>query len=113
MSTEADIIKIVAQATANGDQKWEPTAIENEFITTFGGGFGLSIRSIEDPNSRQDDYVVEFRDLEGRIIATVMNGIQGGAVSYSELEVLHNTARRKALKVDETLDAMLKSLKAK
>ena len=112
MSKEAEIIQIVADNTTAGKQKWEPTAVEDEFITAFGDGFIVSIKTVPDPHSDEPDYVVDFRDPDGRIVSAIYNTAEG-IVDFKYLKTLHIKARRSALKVDETLDAMLKSLKPK
>ena len=69
----------------------------------------MSTNDPQEPGS--PDIMVEFRDPEGRVVASVLNVAED--LEYPFQRNLHSLARRSALKIDDVLDAMLKSLKPK
>lgn len=111
MSKESDLVDLLSEKTTAGTQSWEPTAVDDEFVTLVAD-FSVFVRSVDDPQNRdQPDYFLILRDKENRVILSVRNGDQQVGVLYPQLRNLHELARRSALKIDQALDAILKSLK--
>jgi hypothetical protein len=110
MSRESDLVKLLSEKTKAGTQSWDPTAVDDEFVTVVGD-FSVFVRSADDPDSRDPDVFLTIRDKENHVILYVRNGDAEMDVMYPQLQELHELARRKALKIDQALDTLLKSLK--
>ena len=111
MSKESDLIRLLSERTKAGTQSWDTTAVDDEFVTVVAD-FSVFVRSAEDPdNPRDPDVFITIRDKENRVILSVRNGDAEMGVMYNELRDLHERARRTALKIDQALDTLLKSLK--
>ena|SRR5258708_5236990 len=111
MSRESDLVDVLSEKTTAGTQSWEPTAVDDEFVTVVGD-FSVFIRSVDDPNNReQPDFFLTLRDKDNRVILSIRNGDLQVGVADPQLRNLHELARRSALKIDQALDAILKSLK--
>jgi hypothetical protein len=111
MSKEKEIVELLMARTKAGTKSWEPMAREDEFATVVGEGFSIFVRALE-PRERGDDtpdYELILKDNNDRDVLSIYNA--GEDVEWKDLQVLHDTARRSALKVDASIDAVLRQLK--
>ncbi|SRR6266496_2610297 len=100
MATDKEI-KLVAQLldkTKKRSLMWEPTAKDDEFVSTLSGNVSFTIGSWREAD------LLTMRDELGRVLVTVDSN---ATVQVSEL---YAEARRQALKVDESLDSVLDQL---
>jgi len=101
----------VLSKTRAGRIPWGPTAEESKFIAAIGGQFVLSI-SAEDSEDSYGQIVRRYSlilsDRNGVELTTVTNSDDG--IAWQEIQELYETARRKALRVDEKIDNVLEVL---
>ena len=100
MATDEEI-KLVAQLlekTRKRSITWEPTAKDDEFVSTLSGNVSFTVGSWRETN------ILTMRDELGRVLVTIDSD---STVQVSEL---YAEARRQALKVDESLDSVLDQL---
>jgi hypothetical protein len=111
MSKEKEIVELLTARTKAGTQTWEPMAREEEFATVVGGTFSILIRSLppREPNDDTPDYELVLKDNADREVFAIYNSAED--LQWKELKAFHELARRSALKVDATIDAVLKELK--
>ena len=101
MATDKEI-KLVEQLLDKTRQRilsWEPTARDDEFLSTLGGNVSFTVG----PWGEMTDALI-MRDQRGRVLLTVDSG------DVNQVLELHGEARRQGLKVDESLDEVLKQL---
>jgi len=102
----------VLSKTRAGKIRWEPTAIESDYIAAVAGQFTLSVAEYE----RQIRYIgqhimahsLALKDQEGRTLTTVTDTDDG--IPEGDMSELYETARRQALHVDEKIDNLLGEL---
>ena len=100
MATDKEI-KLVAQLldkTKKGSITWEPTAKDDEFVSTLGGSVSFTV------GSWRETDLLTMRDELGRVLVTIDSD---ATIQVSELCA---EARRQALEVDESLDSVLDQL---
>ena len=100
MATDEEI-KLVAQLlekTRKRSITWEPTAKDDEFVSTLSGNVSFTV------GSWRETDILTMRDELGRVLVTIDSD---STVQVSEL---YAEARRQALKVDESLDSVLDQL---
>ena len=102
----------VLSKTRAGKIRWEPTAIELNYIAAVGGHFTLSLAEYE----RERRYLglpsmahsLALKDQEGRTLTNVTDMDDG--IPEADIRELYETARRQALHVDEKIDSLLGEL---
>ena len=100
MATDKET-KLVAQLldkTRKRRLTWEPTAKEDEFLSTLGGNVSFTV------GSWQEADTLTMRDELGRILLSIDSS------SVAQISELYAEARRQALNVDESLDRVLEQL---
>jgi hypothetical protein len=100
MATDKEI-KLVAQLLEKTKKRsitWEPTAKDDEFVSTLSGNVSFTV------GSWRETDILTMRDELGRVLVTIDSD---PTVQVSEL---YAEARRQALKVDESLDSVLDQL---
>jgi hypothetical protein len=100
MATDKEI-KLVAQLldkTKKRSITWEPTAKDDEFVSTLSGNVSFTV------GSWRETDLLTMRDELGRVLVTVDSD------STIQVSELYAEARRQALKVDESLDTVLDQL---
>ena len=100
MTTDKEI-KLVAQLldkTKKQSITWEPTAKDDEFVSTLSGNVSFTV------GSWRETDLLTMGDEVGRVLVTIDSD---STVQVSEL---YAEARRQALKVDESLDNVLDQL---
>ena len=97
MSTLIELIPIALQKTKEGKLEWEALARGNSFIARLGES------SIEVGYTRDEQERLSLLDSNGRILESVTWG-EIGAPYDGQLNELVATARRKALRIDDTLN---------
>jgi hypothetical protein len=100
MATDKQI-KLVEQLfdkTRKRILSWEPTAREDEFISTLGGNVSFTVRG-----ANEGDVLI-VRDVRDRVLVSVT------ADELNEISRLYAEVRRQALDVDESLDGVLEQL---
>ena len=94
-------IRLVDQVLEKTRKKllaWEPTAREDEFLSTLGGTVAFLIR-----RTGTGETLI-LKDERARVLLTVTS------VELSQVSQLYAEARRQALDVDESLDDVLEQL---
>ena len=100
MATDKEI-KLVGQLldkTKKGSITWEPTAKDDEFVSTLSGNVSFTVGSWHETD------MLTMRDELGRVLLTI------DSESTSQVSELCAEARRQGLKVDESLDSVLDQL---
>ncbi|HXM50937.1 MAG TPA: hypothetical protein VN956_24045 [Pyrinomonadaceae bacterium] len=100
--TNAQIVDSLWTATENGRVDWQPTATKDQFAASFGGKWTVVIDKTE--TDRDDEFWLDVRDSEGQTIVRV-----AGATNPN-IPDLFEMARRRGLKVDESLADFLKEI---
>jgi hypothetical protein len=92
--------------------RWEPTAVESDYIAAVGGQFTLSVAEYERENRYINQPIMEhslaLKDQEGRTLTRVTDMDDG--ISEVDMRELYETARRQALHVDEKIESLLGAL---
>lgn len=101
---ELELVKQLLEKTKAKAIPWEPTANENEFVAPFKGKVTFMISKYDDPEVYGDSFKLVMRDQGNREMLTV------DATGGSQLGALYRAAHDAALKVEETLDAILNDL---
>jgi len=97
----------VLSKTKDGKIRWQPTAVDNHFITALGGHFTLSLSQYTD-EAQDFEYALVLKDQEGRILVRVAS--LDDSIEFRGLSELYETARRQALQVDDKIDQVLGEL---
>lgn len=95
---EVILVEQLLDKTRKRALTWEPTAREDEFISTLGGNVSFTVRI---GKTRE---VLILRDDHDRTLLSVTSD------DVSEVSQLYAEVRRQALRVDESLDDVLKQL---
>ena len=108
-----EFVKKLQTSTDARKITWEETSGGNEYQAAIGNNsVSLKYQSPQDFAITKDDkegYVSLFlRNSKGDIIDDVK--ATAGSLDYSKLYNLYGSARRASLKVEETLDEMMKCL---
>jgi hypothetical protein len=102
------LVSGLIENTGKQSLSWEPTANPDEFAVVLASGNSVAIRELRGHPEEGPDYVLTVRDPENRVIISIRNAERD--VAYQDLGALYQSAMRYALKIDQTLDAMLKDL---
>ena len=107
------LVKTLLDGTKNGTIDWETTARKTEFRTRISTG-AIAVDKW-DWSPEQSDETVTNVDITvfneaGEKIDTCL---ASGGADFGKLAQLHETVRRKVLKVDETLESIFKELQIK
>lgn len=97
--------------TETGKIPWEPTREESSFAAKIGGNYSVLVLKVTVTNSWGEDsvkYEIVLKDKDGKELIRVDDEVEG--VHWSELQHLHELARRRALRVDEKIDNFLGEL---
>lgn len=100
MATDKEF-RLVAQLldkTRKRSITWEPTAKNDEFMSSLGGNVSFTI------GAWRDTEILTMRDELDRVLLTLDSD------STPQLSELYGEARRVALNVDESLDNVLDQL---
>lgn len=94
---EIKLVKQLIDKTRKGLLSWEPTARDDEFLSTLGGRVSFTVQG-------EATGVLVMRDEFDRVLLSV------GSEEIHDVAELHAEARRQALSVDESLDDVLEAL---
>jgi hypothetical protein len=109
MSRESEVVNLLTERTNRGSQKWEPTAEPGEFATVVGE-VSITICALPDREEpASPNYLITVKDSRGNAVLEILNHAEG--VTYKQLKDLFERARRQALNLDKTLDALIDQLK--
>jgi hypothetical protein len=100
----------VLSKTREGRIPWKPTAEESNYIAAIGGQYVLSVSAYDTTDSWGNTarhYALILRDRDDEL-TTATDTDQG--ISSDDLRELYESARRKALNVDEKIDSVLEVL---
>ena len=108
MPTESDkqLVSRLLQSTEAQELDWEPTAIANEFVTSFGGKYTVTVNHeyiVAEGRPTMASFA-SLKDAQGETLLSV-NSFQIPAVAD-----LHEAARRRAMKVDQAVADVLLEL---
>ena len=95
---QIELVKQLLDKTRKRLLSWEPTAWEDEFISTLGGDVSFTVRV-----GNTGDVLI-LRDQRDRVLLSVT------ADELNGLSQLYAEVRRQALDVDESLDDVLDQL---
>jgi hypothetical protein len=95
---EARLVDQLLDKTRKRSITWEPTAKDDEFVSTLSGHVSFTV------GSWRETDVLTMRDELGRVLLTVDSD------STAQVSKLYVEARRQALRVDESLDNVLDQL---
>jgi len=101
-----EILKRLLAASQMGKVEWVEGGDAEEFMTSLkSGSIVIGMRA------RGDGYYVRLQDASGVTIETSwLDGSKSLYDSYSVLRDVHEAARRKALRIEQTLNALEKEL---
>ena len=95
---EIKLIDQLLDKTRKRTITWEPTAKNEEFISTLGGRVSFTV------GAWRDTETLTMRDELDRVLLSVESD------AIPQVSELYAEARRVALKVDESLDSVLDQL---
>jgi hypothetical protein len=109
-----DFIQRLRDRTTEGKVSWERTADEGVYQVSFPN---YTVRIFSRPAGEEEfEYVVQIVDQEGTVVEEATNGdlaaaaTAGRSSAYRLMGDLFKQARRKAMGVDQALDAIMESL---
>ncbi|QGZ40326.1 hypothetical protein IP92_05081 [Pseudoduganella flava] len=103
------IVQSLVQGTEAKKLNWQSTARKNELMLNLGHG-SITVDSWEFEGEHGESMSladISFLNNTGEIIERSVFSLAEDRQDYKQLMVLHNLARRNALKIDETLEGML------
>lgn len=111
-SKEKELVEQLKTRTLAHQLKWEPTAHNDEFVTTFRGKYSARVARL--PNEFDDfDFTLILRDdLDREMIALNSRRDLPGGLYRQEMVDLFESARRSALNVEQSIDEILDDLKS-
>jgi hypothetical protein len=101
MITEKDraLLQYLADGTARGTLRWEPTARDQEFTAALRGKYSAIVRR----NPINDADTLRLENSDGEVMLQIYGGEEQLVVDLWEL------ARRNAYSVDKAIDEILGS----
>lgn len=98
MATQKDLelVNFLSNGTATGQIQWQATAESDQFVTALRGKYAVRIGKVGSVS------YLNMKDLEDRELLSVTS-----EDSYS-VELLFDSVRRAALKVDDAIDEILR-----
>ena len=100
------VLRVLLEKSRKGALGWEATNDVNTFIVSFSS-YGVSIEMIP-RRGEATMYVLSILNDAGDQIEEIREGVFNNV--WEDLHELFTLARRRALRVDEGLDAILKEL---
>ena len=97
-SKDLELVKQLTEATQKGRVSWHPTAVVNEFTSSFKGRFNVLVGKYEGGSSyvrMTNEDGNEMMNIDGR----------------QEIDQLWELVRRMALQVDHAIEDILQELK--
>lgn len=101
------LVRRLIARTAAGEVNWKPTPSNTTFAVHFGE-FSLTVDREEDFEDRREYVVFELLNENGDRIDSFSVG--EGEQDWSDATDLHDRARRKAIRVDEAISAIMSKL---
>lgn len=108
---ELELVEQLLEKTRARAIPWEPTARDNEFVAPFKGQVTFTVAKYENPNYYGDSFKLLMRDPENREML-ILDSRSGFGPLEQSLTALYQAAHDSALKVEETIDAILDDLKS-
>ena len=99
MDKEGALVDQLLDKTRRRSITWDPTAKNDEFVSTLGGRVSFTI------GAWRDTEILTVRDEFDRVLLTIESD------SILQVSALYAEARRVALNVDESLDEILDQLR--
>jgi hypothetical protein len=98
-AADIELVTKLMQATETGRIDWQKTATSDRYAASFGGRWTVVI----DYNANSEHrYFLALKDSEGQEVLRIWDDLR--------LSNLFESARRKALKIDEAIADVLKEL---
>lgn len=98
---DQQLVTRLLEATRAGTMDWAPSGQTNAFVSAMSGKYIVTVKSSS--NSNVPDYVtIDTQD------GTTVHRLSGG--DYNEIFEIYQLARRRALRIDEAIDDILKEL---
>lgn len=103
MATEKDValVNYLFEGSKDGNIKWEATASEGEFTTSFKGKYNVSLQYFR--GAQQGFVLLSLTDAQGRSILTIDSD------DIQAISGLYNLAQRAAYNVDAAIDEIMTS----
>jgi len=108
---EVELVEQLLEKTRAKATPWELTARDNEFVAPFKGQVTFTVTKYDNPSYYADSFRPIMRDPEYREMLMLDTGSGFAAVEKS-LGALYQVAHDSALKVEETIDAILDDLQS-
>jgi hypothetical protein len=108
---EVELVEQLLEKTRAKAIPWEPTARDNEFVAPFKGQVTFTVTKYDDPNYYGDSVRLIMRDPGNREML-MLDSRSGFSPLEKSLTALYQAAHDSALKVEETIDAILDDLKS-
>jgi hypothetical protein len=107
---ERQLVRQLMEKTSAKAIPWEPTARENEFVAPYKGHVTFTVSKYDDPNHYGDSFKLVMRDPGDREMLA-LDSRTGFVTDVEALGALYRAAHDSALKVEETIDAILDDLR--
>jgi len=114
---ERQLVQQLLEKTRVKAIPWEPTASDNEFVAPYKGHVTFTVSKHDDPSYYGDSFKLTMRDPGNREMLVIedrsgLPAATGEEQTGALLATLYRAAHDSALKVEETLDAILDDLRA-
>jgi hypothetical protein len=105
---ERQLVQQLLEKTRAKAIPWEATARENEFVAPYKGHVTFTVSKYDDPDRYGDSFKLVMRDPGDREMLEIKCDFIPDAEALS---ALYRAAHDSALKVEETIDAILDDLR--
>jgi len=102
--TDEELISKLVEATREGRLRWTKTEVTDRFASRYAGKWSLTIDMSQEPDERFASYWLALSNAEGEEILKIYPS------QDTPLHALFDLARRRALKIDEALEDLLKEI---
>jgi len=103
INDKALIAKLLA-ATKSGKLNWQNTATADQFAASYGGRWTLTVDKSWNDEKGSTDYYLTITNSQGEEVLRIWDQPD------NVLPTLFEQARRRALKVDEALEDLMKEI---
>jgi hypothetical protein len=107
MATEKDIalIDYLLTRTEGGTIQWEPTAVREQFTTSFKGKYSVLIdKNVDEEDDGAEHYWLTLKDSDDRELLKVWSN-----EVPVKLRTMYQLAQRQSLNVDTAIDEIITS----
>ena len=105
-----ELIQLLVEKTKNKETIWNKGSMDNQFKISVSDGISMTIASYQ--NNWQDHYEFVIFNGDGNPIQRFFTDNETAVSDFDLLKSFHQAASDSYYKVEETMDALLNSIKS-